>query len=68
MIAALPERAYGQSLWHLGSAGAAKNRLLLGQVETEDKSNEIEEILRRLAILNFKNGIVTIDSIGCQAE
>ena len=58
----------GQSPLHLVSAWASANRLLLGQVETEDKSNEIEAIPRLLAILDLKGCIVTIDAMGCQSE
>lgn len=53
---------------HLVSAWAVNNRLLLGQVKTAEKSNEIEAIPRLLNMLDIKNSIVTIDAIGCQKE
>jgi predicted transposase YbfD/YdcC len=58
----------GQSPLHLVSAWASANRLLLGQVETAEKSNEIEAIPRLLEILDLKGCIVTIDAMGCQKE
>ncbi|MBI3317098.1 MAG: ISAs1 family transposase [Candidatus Omnitrophica bacterium] len=58
----------GQSPLHLVSAWAAANHLWLGQVETEEKSNEIEAIPRLLKILDLKGCIVTIDAMGCQTE
>lgn len=44
------------------------NRILLGQVKTSEKSNEIEAIPRLLNMLDIKNSIVTIDAMGCQKE
>ena len=58
----------GQSPLHLVSAWASANHLWLGQVETEEKSNEIEAIPRLLKILDLKGCIVTIDAMGCQTE
>jgi predicted transposase YbfD/YdcC len=55
-------------LLHLVSAWAVNNRLLLGQVKTAEKSNEIEAIPRLLKMLDIKNSIVTIDAMGCQKE
>lgn len=50
------------------SAWAAKQRLVLGQVKTQEKSNEITAIPRLLAMLDVKGCIVTIDAMGCQKE
>lgn len=58
----------GQSPLHLVSAWASGNQLWLGQVETAEKSNEIEAIPRLLEILDLKGCIVTIDAMGCQTE
>jgi len=55
-------------LLHLVSAWAVNNRILLGQVKTSEKSNEIEAIPRLLNMLDIKNSIVTIDAMGCQKE
>ena len=53
---------------HLVSAWATQNRLILGQVKTKEKSNEIEAIPRLLNMLDISNSIVTIDAMGCQKE
>lgn len=55
----------GKDPLHLVSAWASANRLLLGQVETDENSNEIEAVPRLLEILDFKGCIVTIDAMGC---
>lgn len=60
------DRKKGKKALHLVSAWAAKNRVLLGQVRTEEKSNEIEAIPRLLEMIDVKNSIVTIDAMGCQ--
>lgn len=51
---------------HILSAWAAKNRILLAQVKTEDKSNEITAIPKLLDLIDIKESVVTIDAIGCQ--
>ena len=51
---------------HLVSAWAHQNRILLGQVQTDKKSNEIKAIPQLLRLLIIKNCIVTIDAMGCQ--
>lgn len=62
------DRANGKPCIHMVSAWAAKNRLILGQVKTEDKSNEITAIPELLKTLDIKGCIVTIDAMGCQKE
>ena len=42
--------------------------MTLGQVKTEEKSNEIEAIPRLLNIIDIKGSIVTIDAMGCQKK
>tara|TARA_B100001059_G_scaffold229541_1_gene262283 strand:+ start:340 stop:987 length:648 start_codon:yes stop_codon:yes gene_type:complete len=53
---------------HMVSAFACKNNLVLGQVKTDEKSNEITAIPKLLEILSVKDTIVTIDAMGCQKE
>ncbi len=60
------DRAAGLAALHLVSAWATANRVVLGQVATEAKSNEITAIPRLLELLLLKGGIVTIDAMGCQ--
>ena len=56
----------GQNAIHMVSACATANRLVLGQVKTNDKSNEITAIPELLRLLELTGCIVTIDAIGCQ--
>lgn len=51
---------------HMVSAWATRNRVVLGQVKTEEKSNEITAIPELLGLLFIKGCIVTIDAMGCQ--
>ena len=53
---------------HLVSAWATQNNLTLGQVKTEEKSNEITAIPQLLEMLDLHGCIVTIDAMGCQRE
>ena len=53
---------------HLVSAWASVNTLTLGQVKTDQKSNEITAIPRLLEMLELSWCIVTIDAMGCQKE
>jgi predicted transposase YbfD/YdcC len=62
------DRAAGLAALHLVSAWAAANRVVLGQVATEAKSNEITAIPQLLALLRIKGCIVTIDAMGCQTK
>ena len=50
------------------SAWAVENSLVLGQVKTHEKSNEITAIPELLRVLELKGCIVTIDAMGCQKE
>jgi predicted transposase YbfD/YdcC len=53
---------------HLVSAWATANGLSLGQVATEEKSNEIRVIPELIDRIDVKGAIVTIDAMGCQKE
>ena len=48
------------------SAWATANRVSLGQVVTDEKSNEITAIPKLLEILEIQGCLVTIDAMGCQ--
>jgi predicted transposase YbfD/YdcC len=56
----------GQRAFHLVSAYASTNRLCLGQVVTDAKSNEVTAIPELLELLFLKGSTVSIDAIGCQ--
>jgi predicted transposase YbfD/YdcC len=51
---------------HIVSAWAQENRMVLGQVKTDEKSNEITAIPELLRVLELEGCIVTIDAMGCQ--
>lgn len=48
------------------SAFAAENGVILGQVKTDVKSNELTAIPALLSKLDIKGAVVTIDAMGCQ--
>ena len=53
---------------HIVSAWATSNQVVLGQVKTDEKSNEITAIPELLKLLNISGCTVTIDAMGCQKE
>ncbi len=57
-----------QGAIHMVSAWATANRLVLGQVKVDKKSNEITAIPQLLKVLDLAGCIVTIDAMGCQKE
>lgn len=62
------DRGLGKAAIHMVSAWASVNRLVLGQLKVDDKSNEITAIPELLKLLVLKGCIVTIDAMGCQTE
>ena len=62
------ERCSNKAPIHMVGAWAAQTGLILGQVKTEDKSNEITAIPKLLKLLEITGCIVTIDAMGCQKE
>jgi predicted transposase YbfD/YdcC len=55
-----------RSAIHVVSAWATENRLVLGQLKVDDKSNEITAIPELLDMLMIKGCTITIDAMGCQ--
>jgi hypothetical protein len=53
---------------HMVSAWATDQRLVLGQVKVDEKSNEITAIPELVKVLELSGCIVTIDAMGCQRE
>lgn len=51
---------------HMVSAWATQNRLVLGQVKVDEKSNEITAIPQLLSVLDLTGCVVTIDAMGTQ--
>ena len=62
------DRGLGQGPIHMVSAWASENHMVLGQVKTEAKSNEIKAIPELLRLLDLTGCIVTIDAMGCQKK
>lgn len=53
---------------HIVHAFSIENQLLLGQLATDEKSNEITAIPELLNLLTIKGNTITIDAIGCQTK
>jgi len=62
------DNSLGKAAIHMVSAWASTNRLVLGQLKVDEKSNEITAIPALLRLLALKGCIVTIDAMGCQTE
>lgn len=60
------DTANSQAAIHMVSAFCQANRLVLSQVTTDQKSDEITAIPKLLALLDLKQSVVTIDAMGCQ--
>ena len=60
------DRGREQAALHVVSAWACDRRLVLGQRQVGDKSNEITAIPELLDVLDIKGAIVTLDAMGCQ--
>ena len=50
---------------HIVSAWASEQNLVIGQIKTEEKSNETTAIPKLLAMLSLKKALVSIDAMGC---
>ena len=53
---------------HMVSAWANKQRLVLGQLKTDDKSNEITAVPQLLDMLEIEGCVVTADAMSCQRD
>lgn len=53
---------------HMISAWSSANSVVLGQLKTEEKSNEITAIPELLNLLDVSGCTVTIDAMGCQKD
>jgi predicted transposase YbfD/YdcC len=62
------DRREGKAAIHMVSAWATENKLSLGQVVVDEKSNEITAIPELLGLLDISGAVVTIDAMGCQKE
>jgi predicted transposase YbfD/YdcC len=53
---------------HMISAWASSNSVVLGQIKTAEKSNEITAIPILLKMLDISGATITIDAMGCQKK
>jgi predicted transposase YbfD/YdcC len=60
------DRASGKSALHMVSAWGSEQRLVLAQIATDAKSNEITAVPKLLRMLALKSTIVTADALHCQ--
>src|SRR5512138_3828755 len=60
------DRRSAKAAIHMVSAWATRNRVVLGQLKTEEKSNEITAIPELLRLLEVSGCLVTIAAMGCQ--
>lgn len=58
----------GKGPLHVVSAWVAQNQLVLGQIATDTKSNEITAIPKLLQLIDVRGATVTIDAMGCQKK
>ncbi|CDG98388.1 conserved hypothetical protein [Xenorhabdus bovienii str. puntauvense] len=56
------------SALHRASAYAAANKLVIGQVRTQSKSNEITAIPELIQLLELKEVLISIDAMGCRTR
>lgn len=62
------DKAARKAAIHMVSAWSCENRLVLAQLKTEAKSNEIKAIPKLLNLLDIEKNIVTTDAMGCQKD
>jgi predicted transposase YbfD/YdcC len=62
------DRANGKASIHMVSAWASDIRLVLGQLKTDEKSNEITAIPELIKTLALQGAVVTMDAMGCQKK
>ena len=60
------DKASGTSPLHMVSAWGCEQRLVLAQIATDAKSNEITAVPKLLEMLTLKGTIVTADALNCQ--
>ena len=60
------DRASSKSALHMVSAWGCEQRMVLAQIATDAKSNEITAVPKLLRMLSLKGTIVTADALNCQ--
>jgi predicted transposase YbfD/YdcC len=62
------DTASATSPLHMVSAWGCDQRLVLAQIATDAKSNEITAVPKLLAMLSLNGAIVTVDALNCQRD
>lgn len=62
------DTANGKAAIHMVSAWCQANHMVLGQLATDAKSNEITAIPKLMKLLDLKDAVVTIDAGGCHKK
>jgi predicted transposase YbfD/YdcC len=62
------DRASGKSPLHMVSAWGCEQRLVLAQIATDAKSNEITAVPNLLEMLTLRGTVVTVDALNCQRQ
>ena len=62
------DTANGKAAIHMVSAWCEANHMVLGQLSTDAKSNEITAIPELMKLLDLQDAVVTIDAAGCQKK
>jgi predicted transposase YbfD/YdcC len=62
------DSASGKSALHMVTAWGCDQRLVLAQIATAAKSNEITAVPKLLEMLSLKGTIVTVDALNCQRD
>jgi len=62
------DAANGKAAIHMVNAWCQANHMVLGQLATDAKSNEITAIPELMKLLDLKDAVVTIDAAGCQKK
>lgn len=60
------DTASQKSALHMVSAWGCEQQLVLAQIATEEKSNEITAIPKLLRLLSLRGATVTVDALNCQ--
>lgn len=62
------DKRTGKKAIHIVNAWCSENKMVLGQVKTDDKSNEITAVPELLDMLFIKGCIVTVDALNTQKD
>jgi len=62
------DKSSGRGALHVVNAWASELRLSLGQLATDQKSNEITAVPRLLQMLALEGAVVTVDAMHCRKE